>query len=123
MIRVEPPVITSGGSAEVFVEVRDIDGTPLDPQPAITLSLDIDPETNFGTPPSLSGSTIQTAADTLGGFELIASYAAPDPESIAEQVVALAPISDGPNGDLHSRFSLQLQQFGDLIEALAGGRG
>ena len=118
LIRVEPPVITSGGSAEVFVELRNIDGTPLDPQPAVTLSLDIDPASSSGTPPTLSGSTIQTAADTLGGFEVIASYSAPDLESIAEQAVVLAPISDGPNGDLHSRFSLQLQQFGALIEVL-----
>jgi len=118
LIRVEPPVITSGGSAEVLVEVRDVDGTPLDPQPAVTLSLDIDPGASFGTPPSLSGSTIQTAADTLGGFEVVASYSAPGPESMSVEVVALGPISDGPNGDLHSRFSLQLQQFGDLIQEL-----
>lgn len=115
---VDPPVITAGDTATVSVEVRDIDGTPLDPQPAVSLSLVIDPETNFGTPPSLAGSSILTAPDTQGGFELVASYSVRGGESISTPVAALAPVSEGPSGDLYSNFARQLDEFGDLVTAL-----
>jgi hypothetical protein len=36
VISVDPPLITAGGSATVSVEVFDVDGTPLEPQPAIS---------------------------------------------------------------------------------------
>ncbi|MEE4330320.1 MAG: hypothetical protein V2J10_05585, partial [Wenzhouxiangella sp.] len=117
-IVVDPPVITACDSATVSVEVRDVDGTPLDPPPAVNLSLLIDPETNFGTPPALVGSDIVTAADSQGGFELIASFTARGGESISAPVAVLAPISDGPNGDLYSNFARQLDEFGELITAL-----
>ncbi|OAB60590.1 hypothetical protein AY599_13495 [Leptolyngbya valderiana BDU 20041] len=115
---VDPPVITAGGSATVSVEVRDVDGTPLDPQPLVDLSLVFDPGTNFGTPPSLVGSSIVTAPDTQGGFELIASYSVRGGESISTPVAVLAPISDGPNGDLYSNFARQLEEFGVLAAEL-----
>ncbi|MEE4637498.1 MAG: putative Ig domain-containing protein [Wenzhouxiangella sp.] len=115
---VDPPVITAGSSAEISVEIRDTDGTPLAPQPTFSLSLGGDPASGFGTPPSLSGNTLLTSPDTQGAFELIVSYAAPDAESIGTEFAVLGPISDGIHGDLYSRFSRQQQQFGTLIEQL-----
>ncbi|MEE4296430.1 MAG: PASTA domain-containing protein, partial [Wenzhouxiangella sp.] len=118
VIVLDPPVITSGKSAAVSVEVRDVDGTPLDPQPTLSLSLASDPGSSFGTLPVLSGFSITTSPDTQGAFELGVSYSAPDPESISAEFAVLGPISDGIQGDLYSRFSRQQQQFGVLIEQL-----
>jgi hypothetical protein len=118
VIVLDPPVITSGESATVSVEVREVDGTPLAPQPTLSLALGSDPGSSFGTLPGLSGFSITTSPDTQGAFELIVSYAAPDPESISAEFAVLGPISDGDQGDLYSRFSRQQQQFGVLIKQL-----
>ena len=68
VIQVDPPLIPAGGSATVSVEVRDVEGAPLDPQPDVTLALDVDPDELFGTFPTLTGNTIDTGIDTQGAF-------------------------------------------------------
>ncbi|MEE4637500.1 MAG: putative Ig domain-containing protein [Wenzhouxiangella sp.] len=118
-ITIDPPVITAGEPATILVEVRDVDGTPLNPQPMLSLSLRGDPASGgFGTPPVLSGFSITTSPDTQGAFELVVDYSAPDAESISAEFAVLAPISDGPNRDLYSRFTRQLDQFGAIVTSL-----
>ena len=115
VISVTPGVIPAGGSAEVAVSVRDVDGTPLDPPPAVTLALDTDPAALAGTPPALSGSTITTFADSQGPFAVEVSF---DAEIHRAQAVVVQPISDGPGADVYSEFAGQLDQYGELIDQL-----
>ncbi|MGK7296955.1 MAG: PASTA domain-containing protein, partial [Candidatus Wenzhouxiangella sp. M2_3B_020] len=115
VITVTPDVIPAGGSAEVAVSVRDVDGTPLDPPPDVTLALDVDPAALAGTPPALSGSTITTFADSQGPFEVQATF---DTETRSTGAVVVQPISDGPGADVYSRFAEQLDDYGVLIAQL-----
>lgn len=115
VIEVTPAVIPAGASASVSVSVRDIDGTPLDPQPAVTLALDIDPAELSGTPPSLSGTTITTSADSQGAFDVLASFGA---ENIGGPAVIAQPISEGSGADVYSEFAAQLGEYRRIVAAL-----
>lgn len=115
VISVTPAVIPAGASATVAVSVQDVDGTPLDPQPAVTLALDVDPATLAGTPPTLNQSTITTFADSQGPFTVEASFEA---EIHSAQAVIVQPISDGPGADVYSEFAGQLDEYGRLIDQL-----
>jgi len=118
LVTVDPPLIPAGQTASVTVEVRDVDGSALDPQPAVTLSLDLPPDTVFGTPPSLDGTTIQTSADTQGEFALAVDFSTRGAESISVPVAVLPAISDGPGGSVYTEFTRQQQAFGELVDAL-----
>lgn len=118
VIRIDPPLIPAGGSAIVSVEIRDIDGTLLDPQPAVTLSLQIDPGDLFGSLPTLVDDTIDTAADTQGEFKVVASFSTRGSETVAAPVAVLPAISEGPGGTIYTEFTLQLAEFNSLIPAL-----
>jgi len=115
---VDPPLIPAGQSATVSVEIRDLDGTPLDPQPAYTLSLDLPPDSFFGTPPSLDGDAILTFVDSQGEFELDVQFLARGAESVSVPVGVLPAISDGPGGSIYSEFTRQQQLFSELVDAL-----
>jgi len=119
-ITVDPALIPAGQSAAVNVEIRDVDGTPLDPQPSTTLSLAIDPGSVFGTPPSLNGMSIETAADTQGQFALEIGFSVRGGETISTPVAVLPAISNGPGGTIYSEFVAQQQLFGEIILALTG---
>ena len=91
VIQVDPPLIPAGGSATVSVEVRDVEGAPLDPQPAVTLALDVDPDALFGTFPTLNANTIDTASDTQGEFSVEATFDTGSPETIVETIAQPRP--------------------------------
>ncbi|WP_181918981.1 putative Ig domain-containing protein [Wenzhouxiangella sediminis] len=118
VIDVDPPLIVSGGSAGVSVEVRDVDGTPLDPQPAVTLSLDFESDELLGTPPSLSGSSVETSADSRGAFVVQAAFDLGQPETVSAAAAVLPPVSDGPGGGVYSDFTRQQAAFAQLMTAL-----
>ncbi len=118
ILLVDPPLISSGQSAVVSVEVRDVDGTPLDPQPAIDLMIEVDPFSFFGPDPTLIDDSLATAADSQGSLLISASFSAPNPEVVRVPVAVLPPISDGPGGSVYSDFTRQQIEFGELIEAL-----
>ncbi len=118
VVTVDPPSVPAGGTASVEVSIRDVDGTPLDPQPTVTLSLQIDPGSLFGTAPTLVGSTIETGLDTQGEFTIEAEFDAGTPETALARAAVLPAISDGPGGTIHIEFAQQLEQFGTLVEAL-----
>lgn len=118
LVTIDPPLIPAGDSATVAVEIRESDGTPVDPQPAITLALDLSAGTVFGTPPDLDGFTIQTGADTQGEFALQVEFAVRGTESVSVPVGVLPAISDGPGGSIYSEFARQQRIFGELVAAL-----
>ena len=113
VISITPGVIPAGGTGTVNVSIRDIDGTPLEPQPGVTLALDT--TTVNGTPPTLSGATITTFADSQGPILVEASF---DAETVAEQAVVAQPISDGPGADVYSEFAGQLAAYRAILDAL-----
>ena len=113
VISVTPGVIPAGGTATVNVSVRDVDGTPLDPQPDVTLALDT--TSVNGTPPTLSAGTITTSPDSQGPILVEASF---DAETVAQQAVVAQPISDGPGGDVYSEFAGQLAEYRAILDAL-----
>lgn len=117
-IAIDPPMITAGGTATISVEVRDVDGTPLEPQPSVALSLQSEIDELFGTPPVLNGSTIETALDTQGKFRVEASFTTRGSEVIAAEAAVLPSISDGPGGSVYSEFPAQIELLGELIESL-----
>ena len=116
VVTVTPSVIPAGATATVTVSVRDVDGTPLDPQPGVTLALDVDPSALSGTPPTLSAGTITTSPDSQGPFRIEASF---DAETVHEQAVVAQPISDGPGADIYSEFAAQLDEYRAIIDALS----
>ena len=113
VISITPGVIPAGGTGTVNVSIRDVDGTPLEPQPGVTLALDT--TTVNGTPPTLSGATITTFADSQGPILVEASF---DAETVAEQAVVAQPISDGPGADVYSEFAGQLTEYRAILDAL-----
>ncbi|MEN1728347.1 MAG: PASTA domain-containing protein, partial [Pseudomonadota bacterium] len=115
VITVEPSLIPSGESALISVEIRDVDGTPLDPQPSINLALDIGAGDVFGTLPAISGALVTTSQDTQGQFDLTVSFDVNGPESVSTPLAALAPISDGPAGTVYTDFVEQQRAFSELI--------
>jgi len=119
VIAIDPPLIPAGDSATVAVEVRDTDGTPLDPQPEVTLSIQIEPDSLFGTAPALVGDTITTGPDTQGEFAVEAAFDAGTPETVAAGAAVLPAISEGPGGTVYTEFVGQLEAFGTLVEQLA----
>lgn len=118
-ITVDPPLIPAGETASVSVEIRDVDGTPLEPQPPVTLTLAIDPGSVFGTLPTLNGASIETGIDTQGQFALEANFSVRGGESIVASVAVLPAISDGPGGSIYSEFTRQQSLFSEIILALA----
>ncbi|MEE4331324.1 MAG: putative Ig domain-containing protein [Wenzhouxiangella sp.] len=121
-ITLSPRLIPAGSSASVVVQVNDIDGTPLAPQPLVTLSLDIAPGDVFGAPPTLNGSNIDTAVDSQGRFQVQASFSVPSnprgTEQVSLEAAVLPPISDGPGGTVYTDFAEQLEAFNVLIPQL-----
>jgi hypothetical protein len=118
VISVDPPLIVSGETAGITVEVRDVDGTPFDPQPAVSLSLDFAAGEMLGTPPSLDGSSVVTAADSRGAFRVEAAFDVGQPETFSVEAAVLPPVSDGPGGAVYSDFTRQQAEFEALITAL-----
>lgn len=118
VIAVDPPLIVSGENAEISVEVRDVDGTPLDPQPAVNLSLDFESDEMLGTPPSLNGTSVETMADSRGAFVVRAAFDIGEPGTFSAEAAVLPPVSDGPGGAVYSDFTRQQAEFEELITAL-----
>ena len=118
VIKVDPGIILAGSSAQVSVSVRAPDGSPVAPQPIVTLSLEVMPGQFSGTPPSLSGTSIQTGPTGQGSFRVVAAFNTGTPESIAAPVVAMQPIATGASGNLFGVFGSQLDLFGDLLQQL-----
>ena len=118
VINVDPGIILAGNSAQVSVSVRAPDGSPAAPQPTVTLSLEVMPGQFTGTPPSLSGTSIQTGTTGQGSFRVVAAFNTGTPESIAAPVVAMQPIATGASGNLFGVFGSQLDLFGDLLKQL-----
>jgi outer membrane protein assembly factor BamB len=117
-IDITPRIIPAGQSANVSVIVRDTDGTPLDPQPAIGLSLDVVPTGLVGTPPMLSGDEITTNADSQGSFRVVATFDISGVEEIAAEAVVTQLISDGEGANVFGEFVEQLETFDQLIGQL-----
>ncbi len=117
-IDISPRVIAAGGTAEVSVVIRDLDGTPLDPQPAVSLALNIAPGGVSGTPPTLNATTISTAADSQGSFEVTASFATSESEQVSTSAAIAQPISDGDGADVFNQFAAQVETFEGLITDL-----
>jgi hypothetical protein len=122
MITVSPRLIPAGVSASVEVQVNDAEGIPLDPQPAVTLSLDIEADGVVGTLPTLNGtangSMIETAADSRGQFAVAASFMGDGAEMVSIPAAVLPDISDGPGGRIYTEFAQQLETFNALITQL-----
>ncbi len=118
VIAIDPPLVPAGASATVSVEVFEVDGTLIDPQPAVSLALHVDPADLFGTAPTLTGNALQTAADSQGTFAVEASFTTRGAESVVAPVAVLPPISDGPGGTVYTEFTQQQADFLPLIEAL-----
>jgi hypothetical protein len=127
LIEVSPRIIPAGASAQVTVSVHDDDGTLLDPQPAIALSLDVQAGEYFGTPPILSGNVVQTGADSQGRFRVVAAFNTGTPESIGASIVAMQPLGSGESASIFSEFADQVAQFAELLpqieSAVAAGDG
>ena len=118
VIQVDPPLIPAGASATVTVEIREADGTLVDPQPAVTLSLNIDPDALFGTLPTLNANTIETGIGSQGEFAVEATFDTGSVETIVASVGVLPAISDGPGGTVYTEFAQQLVEFEALVAAL-----
>ncbi len=118
VIKVDPGIILAGNNAQVSVSVRAPDGSPVTPQPVVNLSLQVMPGQFTGTPPSLSGTTIQTGATGQGSFQVIAAFNAGMAETIAAPVVVMQPIATGASGNLFGVFGSQLKLFSDLLKQL-----
>jgi outer membrane protein assembly factor BamB len=117
-ITVSPRLIPSGSTAGVAVQVNDVDGTLLDPQPDVMLSLAMEADDVFGTAPLLNGTTIETGADSQGRFVVEASFMGNGAEQIAIDAAILPDISDGPGGRIYTEFAQQLETFNDLVAQL-----
>jgi hypothetical protein len=117
-IDITPRIIPAGQTADVSVIVRDIDGTALDPQPMISLSLDVAPGGLVGTPPTLSGTEITTGSDSQGSFRVLASFDISGVEQIASEAVVAQLISDGDGANIFGEFVEQLETFDQLIGEL-----
>lgn len=115
LIEVSPRIIPAGASAEVTVSVHDVDGTLLNPQPAIALSLDVQAGEYFGTPPILSGNVVQTGADSQGRFRVLAAFDVGTPESIGASIVAMQPLGSGESANIFSEFADQVALFAELL--------
>lgn len=115
LISLDPVVIPAGSASTVTVSVRDIDGTPLDPQPAVTLSLNVPAGDVAGAAPTLGGSLIQTDSESQGTFEVVASF---DSETVITEAVIFQPPSDGGGADIYTEFAGQLDEFNRLIVRL-----
>ena len=118
VIKVDPGIILAGSSAQVSVSVRAPDGSPISPQPVVTLSLEVMPGQFSGMPPSLSGTSIQTGAAGQGSFRVVAAFNTGTPETIAAPVVAMQAISTGASGNVFGEFGSQLELFSDLLGQL-----
>ncbi|MEM1081939.1 MAG: FG-GAP-like repeat-containing protein, partial [Pseudomonadota bacterium] len=117
-ITITPSIIPAGQSAEVTVSVREVDGTILEPQPAVNLALDFDPGDVSGTVPTISGTTISTNADSQGAFNVSASFTTRGGETISSPAVIAQAISDGDGANIFSEFAEQLTEFETLIGQL-----
>lgn len=118
VIKVNPGIILAGNSAQVSVSVRAADGSPLAPQPTVALSLQVMPGQFTGTPPSLSGTSIQTGTAGHGSFRVMATFNTGTAELIAAPVVAMQAISTGASGNVFGEFGSQLALFSDLLGQL-----
>lgn len=116
VIAVRPTVIPAGATATVDVSIREPDGTPVDPQPAVTLGIEIAPNAMAGTPPTLDGSDVTTFGDSQGAFAITAAF---DAELVAAEAVVAPPLSDGPGADIYSEFLAQMQLYEVLVDQLA----
>lgn len=127
IIDVVPNIIPAGQAAEVSVTVRDTDGTPLDPQPPVTLSLQFDAGDVIGTAPTLTGTTVATSPDSQGSFRVQADFSVRGGETITTAAAITQAISDGDGADVFSEFVEQLSAFeelvADLIAAVDTGDG
>ena len=117
-ITVSPRLIPAGLSASVEVLINDAEGLPLDPQPAVMLSLNIDADGVLGTLPTLNGTTIETAAESRGQFAVEVSFMGDGAEMVSIQAAVLPDISDGPGGRIYTEFAQQLESFNELITQL-----
>lgn len=118
LIAVAPKIILAGNSAEVSVSIHNPDGSPVEPPPTVTLSLDVQPGDFTGTQPTLNGTTIQTGTNGQGAFHVLAGFDTGSPESLSAELVAMQPISTGASGDLFGEFGAQLTQFSELLAEL-----
>ena len=118
VIDIVPDVIPAGQSAEVSVTVRDVDGSLLEPQPPVNLSLLVDPVDLIGTPPILAGTTISTSADSQGAFQVSASETVRGDETIVADAAITQAISDGNGANVFGDFVEQLDTFDTLIRDL-----
>ncbi|MEN1729099.1 MAG: putative Ig domain-containing protein, partial [Pseudomonadota bacterium] len=100
-IEITPPVIRAGGSADVTVVVRDVDGSVLDPQPAVSLSLVFSPGDVLGTAPTLNAGTLSTNADSQGLLEVQAQFTTRGTEQVSATAVIAQAVSDGDGANIH----------------------
>ncbi len=122
VITISPTVIPAGSTATVGVSIREVDGAPVDPQPAVTLDIEIAPNAMAGTPPVLDGSDVTTFGDSQGAFAITAAF---DAELMTAEAVVAQPLSDGAGADIYSEFFAQMQHYeglvGQLIQAVETG--
>ena len=122
VIEITPSIIPAGQSAEIIVSVRDVDGTVLNPQPPVTLSLSFNPGDIIGTVPTLKDTTIDTSADSQGQFRVEAGFSARGDERIFDEGAITQPISNGDGANAFGDFAEQLTLYetliGDLIDAI-----
>ncbi|RLA23171.1 MAG: hypothetical protein DRQ61_04530 [Gammaproteobacteria bacterium] len=70
-LALDQPMVSSGDTLPVSITVFDNNGVAMNPQPAVTLSLNFDPGAVSGTLPVAGATQISTAADTSGAYTLI----------------------------------------------------
>lgn len=76
-------VVQAGDSTSFVVEAYGPDGQPLQPLPAVSLTLTAEPDAWAGSPPAVTGGVITTSSDTRGRFTLQARLASGDTASAA----------------------------------------
>ena len=80
-----------------------------------------------GTPPTISGTTIDTSANSQGQFRVEASFSVRGGESVFAEGAITQPISNGDGGNVFGEFAEQLALYetliADLIDAIAVNDG
>jgi hypothetical protein len=93
-VALERAILPAGSSTVFVIEAFDNTGSPVVPLPPLTLSILADPGESVGTPPSIAGNLVVTAADTRGTFTLRAVLQATGDTAAATFVVS-RPSGDG----------------------------
>lgn len=140
-VTLNSPFIAAGDSASVTITLFDESGVPIVPQPSVSVSLDFESSQVIGAVPVVGPTSIQTSADTRGGFALVVDAGAFGTRSVdflvrgattadtyfapivafADSLQALQSVYDGLGAALRSGDLLAVQSLGQQLQNIRAG--